>query len=129
MQLRTLRAEFQHIAEHSDAAALRTDRRLAEQRNGGGHGGRVGVVAFVDQQGAAARQPQSDAGAAANGRLIAVEGKGRERKIGAGEDTGRQYRQRIEYQMSARRAELVGDVLRRECAPRRWNSRHAARNA
>ena len=60
-------AQFQHVAEDGDAAALRSDLGLAEQRDGGSHRGRVGVVALVDQQRLAVRQAERDALAAADG--------------------------------------------------------------
>ena len=69
MQGGALRAELQHVAEHGDAAAARADRRLAEQRDRRAHRGRVGVVAFVDQQRAAARHVER--GCARRGRSAA----------------------------------------------------------
>ena len=104
-------AEFQHVAEHGDAAAARADRRLAEQRDRRPHRGRVGVVAFVDQQRAAARHAERGAGAAAGRGLQLGERERGEREIGAGERAGRQHGERIEHQVPARRAEFVGHVL------------------
>jgi hypothetical protein len=49
MQLWPLRAELQHVAKHGNAAAVRTEQCLAKQRNGGRHGGRIGVIALVNQ--------------------------------------------------------------------------------
>ncbi len=43
-------AHFQHVAEDGDPPALRLPIRRAEQRNRRAHGGRIGVVALVDQR-------------------------------------------------------------------------------
>ena len=67
VQLGRLIAKFQHVAEHRDPPAEMADRRLPEQRKRGAHRGRIGVVAFVDQGGRAARQVERDARAAAGG--------------------------------------------------------------
>ena len=111
VQAFALGAEFQHVAEHGDAAALRPDRRLAEQRDGRRHGGRVGVVAFVDQQRAAAGHLQRHAGAAADRRLELAERQRGERQIGAGERGGGEHGERVLHHVAAGRAELVGDRL------------------
>ena len=60
MQIGPWRPEFQHVAEHGDAPAALPDRRLAEQRDRRAHRRRVGVVAFVDQQGGAAGDRESE---------------------------------------------------------------------
>ena len=105
-------AEFQHVAEHGDAPAARPDRRLAEQRERGAHRGRIGVVAFVDQQRRAAgqvrasmRAPRPRAGCELGER------QRREREIGADQRGRRQHGERIVHEMAARRAELVGHVV------------------
>ena len=119
MQFRALRAELQHVAEHRDAPAARPDRRLAEQRERRAHRGRIGVVALVDQQRRAARHVERQARAAAGRRLRVGERQRRQRQIGAGERRRRQHRERVLHHVAARRAELVGDVVRRGCAPAR----------
>ena len=98
----------------SPSTAMRRPRgptsRLPEQRERRPHRGRIGVVALVDQQRRAARQLERDARAASGRRLQLGERERRERKIGADERGRRQHRERIEHEMPARRAELVGDV-------------------
>ena len=94
------------------------DRRLAEQRQRGAHRGRIGVVAFVDDQ----RRPagQIERRSARRGRRPGSkfgERQRREREIGADEHGGRQHRERIVHEMAARRADLVGRARCRGCPP------------
>ena len=50
MQRPAFRAEFEHVAEDGNAAAARTDRRLAEHGEGCGDRSRIGVIAVVDDE-------------------------------------------------------------------------------
>ena len=102
-------AQFQHVADDGDAAALRPDLGLAEQRDGGRHRGRVGVVALVDQQRLAVRQAERDAGAAADRGFEPAERQRGDGEIGAGERDGRQHGERVHDDVPAGRAEPVGD--------------------
>src|SRR6516165_6300616 len=111
MQRGSLRAEFQHVPQNCDATAEVADRRLSEQRDSGRHGGRVGIVALVEQQCAAARQPQCDARAAARRRLQIVERERRQRQVGADQRGYGQHGDRIEQQVAPRRAKLISDRL------------------
>ena len=96
-------AQFQHVAEDGNAAALRADVGLAEQRDGGCHRRRIGVVAFVDQQSGSARNFQCHAGTAADRRAQLIERQRGQRQIGAGQRRRRQHGERIEHQMLAGR--------------------------
>jgi hypothetical protein len=49
MQLGAARPEFQHVAENRNAPAKLAQIGLAEQGERRTHGGRIGIVAFVDQ--------------------------------------------------------------------------------
>ena len=127
MQRASFRPEFQHVAEHGDAPAVRADRRLAEQSQRRRDRGRIGVVALVDDERRAAGQFDLDRRAAAGDRLELGERQRREREIGADQFGGRQHRERIMHEMAARRADLVGEFGAEDLRLRPSSSADAAR--
>ena len=70
MQRLALRSQFEHVAEHGDAPALRPDRRLAEQSECGIDRDWIGIIALVD----AALALLGQAPLGPQGRRIAVLG-------------------------------------------------------
>ena len=69
MQRRSVRTEFQHVAKHGDAPPARL--RFPEQRNGGAHGCRIGVIALINEDEIAERKTEHPALAAPPGRCEA----------------------------------------------------------
>ena len=61
-------AQLQHVAQHGDAARESLARRRRHGRQRGAHGGRIGVVALVDQQDLARRRHR--AACARRGRRV-----------------------------------------------------------
>ena len=110
VQVCAARAEFQHVAKHRDAPAERAHFGLPEQGEGCAHRGRIGIVALVDQERAAAGHVEHQARAASARRLQFCKLQRRERKIGAHQRGRRQHSERVDDQVAPRRAELVGDV-------------------
>ena len=128
MQGAAFRAQFQHVAEHGDAAAARADRRLAEHRQRRRHRRRIGIVAVVDDQRRTRRASSIAIGAPrpATGASLGQRQR-RERKIGADQFGRRQNRERIDDEMTARRADLVGEFGAEDLRLRRSSSADAAR--
>jgi len=69
MEIAALRAELQHIAQDRDASAARPHIGMAEQAQRGAHRGRVGIVAFIDQERRAACRFENAASAPPARRL------------------------------------------------------------
>ena len=83
MQRGTAGSQFEHIAEHRDPPAARPDRRMAEHVQRRRHRGRIGIVAFVDQDGLAARNAEPAPHAAARRRLDLRQRQRGAREVGA----------------------------------------------
>ena len=111
MQCGALGAELQHVAEHRDTPAKTLHGDLPEQREGRAHRGRVGIIAFVDQQHRAAGQIERHALTATDRRLEIGERERSEREIGAEQRGAGQHRERIVEHVASGRTELVGDVV------------------
>ncbi len=88
---------------------MRADRCPAEHLQRRRHGSRIGVVAFIDDKRRAAGKLDCDRRAAAGDRREFGERQRRERKIGADQFGRRQDRERIDDEMAAGRADLVGE--------------------
>ena len=96
------------------STAPRFDKRRA-------HGGRIGVVALVDQQRLAVADGQHGALAAPDRRLQLGERERRRGEVGAERVSGRKHAERIQRDVPSGRADPIGERLTEDRAPRRSN--------
>ena len=103
-----LRPQFEHVAEHGDSP-LAVGRAQEVER--GAHRGGIGVVALVDDREGPVGGLKRLALAASGRRPETRERARRRLKVEARRARGHQNRQRIHGDVSARRADRIGQVL------------------
>ena len=105
------RAQFQHVAEHRDAASARPDLDRRQRGQRGPHRGRVGVVALVDEEGLAVPHSKGRPLAAPDRRAQRRERQGGAGQIRAEAVDHRHDAERVHRRVAAGGAELVGHRL------------------
>ncbi len=107
MKAGCLGPELEHVAEGGEPTAG----HRAENGERGSHGGRIGVVAFVDERHRAARDGKAATLAPTGKRLESPETRGQRRRIELQRVADGEHRQRVHHPVPTRQRYLEADTV------------------